>query len=58
MSLQKTFLHQAQNAPIKRGTLELITPVTHELKQLVVRNELRLKHLTKKWQVLTSADRY
>ena len=58
MSLQKSFLHKTQNAPIERGTLMLIASETHEFKQLVVRDELRLENLAKKWQVLTDADRY
>ena len=58
MSLQKSFLHKTQNAPIKRGTLELIAPETHEFKQLIMGDELRLEDLAKKRQVLTNADGY
>ena len=56
MSLQKTFLHQAQNAPIKRGTLELITPVSHELEQLVVRDEFRMDNLPQQRDVLDRVE--
>jgi len=56
MYIQESVVYEPAHTPVKCMPIHLIAADAHELKQLVVRYESRLKNLAKNWNILASAD--